>query len=123
MSLRDAYFEGETGLTAKLLAAHDAGVAWVGTDEGESYTGEYEAIMEGLEENAALGLETFTVSVTTSYLPVALRNNEGDNLILKAYLSGITEALSTQLIYNFECTPTLNTDDNAVTKIDLNFTF
>lgn len=124
MSLRDAYFEGATGLQAKLQAAHDAGVAWVGAEEaGPTYTGQYETIMEGLEENAAAGLTTFTVSVETTYLPAALRGNKGDNLILKAYLSGISEALSTNLIYNFECVPELNTDDTVTTKIDLNFTF
>lgn len=120
MSLRDAYYEGATGLAQKLQDAHDAGVALVGTSTGQ---GSYDDIVDGLEENAALGLQTFTVEITTAYNPVALRGNDGDNLILKAYLSGISEALSAQLIYDFECTPTLNTEDNAVTKIDLNFTF
>lgn len=124
MSLRDAYFEGVTGLQAKLEAAHDAGVDWVGTvASGPVYTGQYEAIETGLEENAAKGLTTFTVSIETSYLPAALRGNKGDNLILKAYLSGITEALSSNLIYDHECTPTLNTSDTVTTKIDLNFNF
>lgn len=120
MALRDAYFEGASGLTAKLLAAHDAGVALVGAAAGQ---GQYNAIVTGLEANAALGLKEFTVSITTTYNPAALRNNGGDNLIIKAYLSGVSEALSSQHIYDYECTPALNADDPDVTKIDLNFTF
>lgn len=122
MSLRDAFYENETGLLQKMKDAHDAGVAWVGT-VGEGYTGEYEAIESGLEENAAKGLTKFTVSIDVTYLPAALRGNKGDNLILKSFLSGVSEALSTNLIYDFECTPTLNTSDTVTTKIDLNFDF
>ncbi len=120
MSLRDQYFAGATGLTQKLQDAHDAGVALVGTQTGE---GQWDTITAGLQSNAASGLKTFTVTVPTTYLPAALRGNKGNNLILKAYLSGVTEQLSSQLIYDFECTPTLNTDDTVDTSIDLNFTF
>ncbi len=120
MALRDQYYAGATGLTQKLDDAHDAGVALVGTGTG---VGQWDAISTGLMLNAAAGLKTFTVTIPTTYLPAALRGNKGDNLILKAYLSGITEQLSVQNIYNFECTPTLNTDDNVNTSIDLNFSF
>lgn len=120
MSLRDQYFAGATGLTQKLQDAHDAGVDLVGTGTG---IGQWDAITAGLQTNAAAGLKKFTVTIPTTYLPAALRGNKGDNLILKAYLSGITEQLSNQLIYDFECTPTLNTSDTVDTKIDLNFNF
>lgn len=120
MSLRDQYFAGLTGLTQKLQDAHDAGVALVGTGTG---VGQWDAITTGLQTNAAAGLKVFTITVPTTYLPAALRGNKGDNLILKAYLSGITEQLSNQLIYDFECTPTLNTSDTVTTSIDLNFNF
>lgn len=120
MSLRDQYFEGVTGLTRKLKDAHDAGVELVGSQTGE---GQWDAITTGLQAAAAAGLKKFTVTVPTTYLPAALRGNKGDNLILKAYLSGITEQLSNQLIYDFECTPALNTNDTVDTKIDLNFNF
>lgn len=120
MSLRDQYFAGATGLTQKLKDAHDAGVALVGTGTG---IGQWDAITAGLQGGAAAGLKKFTVTIPTTYLPAALRGNKGDNLILKAYLSGITEQLSNQLIYDFECTPTLNTSDTVNTSIDLNFTF
>ena len=123
MSLKDAFYQNATGLLQKMQAAHDAAVAWVGTYSAPTYTGEYEAIEAGLEENAAKGLRTFTVTIATVYLPTVLRGNSGDNLITKAYLSGITEALSTNLIYSHECTPVLNTADPDVLQIDLNFDF
>lgn len=120
MSLRAQYFEGATGLTAKMQAAHDAGVALVGSGTG---IGQWDAITTGLQTNAAAGLKTFTVSIPTTYLPAILQGNDGDNLILKAYLSGITEQLSNQLIYDFECTPSLNDSDPDALKIDLAFNF
>lgn len=120
MALRDQYYAGATGLTQKLDDAHDAGVALVGTGTG---VGQWDAISTGLMTNAAAGLKEFTVTIPTTYLPAALRGNKGDNLILKAFLSGITEQLSVQNIYNFECTPALNTDDSVTTSIDLNFNF
>ena len=123
MGLRDAFYQNSTGLLQKMKDAHDAGVAWVGTVVDNVYSGQYEAIQTGLQENAAKGLRTFTVTITTTYLPAVLRGNNGDNLILKAYLSGIKEALSSNLIYDHECTPELNTTDPDVTKIDLNFVF
>lgn len=100
--------------------AHDAGVALVGTGTGQ---GQWDAISAGLMANAALGLKTFTITIPTTYLPATLRGNNGNNYILKAYLSGIVEQLSNQLIYDYQCTPTLNTDDTVNTSIDLNFTF
>lgn len=101
-------------------AAHDAGVDLVGTQTGE---GQWDAISAGLKTNAALGLSTFIVTIPVTYLPAALRNNKGNNLILKAFLSGVTEALSVQFIYDFQCTPTLNTSDTVTTSLDLNFAF
>lgn len=120
MSLKDAYYEGSSGLAQKLQAAHDAGVALVGTGTG---VGQYDTIVAGLQANAANGLKKFTVTVPVTYNPAALRTNKGDNLVLKAFLSGITEQLSVQLIYDFECTPALNTSDTVNTSIDLNFLF
>lgn len=120
MSLRDEFFEGSTGLHRKLKDAHDAGVALVGTQSGE---GQWDTIQAGLQANAALGMTIFTVTVPVTYNPAALRGNKGNNLILKAFVSGVSEALSAQLIYAFECAPTLNTSDTVDTKIDLNFNF
>jgi len=119
MSLRDEYFEGATGLSQKMEAAHDAGVVLV-TDVVGS---QYDAIVTGLQDAASKGLKEFTVTVPVTYNPAALRGNKGDNLILKSFISGIVEGLSTGLIYDFECTPTLNTTDTVDTSIDLNFSF
>ena len=120
MSLKSAYFDGSSGLILKLDAAHDAGVLLVGTQTGE---GQYDAIVTGLQANAANGLKKFVVTVPVTYNPANLRANKGDNLVLKAFLSGVSEALSSQGIYDYECNVTLNTSDTVDTKIDLNFTF
>ena len=120
MSLKDAYYQGATGLAAKLQDAHDAGVDLVGTQTGE---GQYDTIVAGLETNAAKGLKKFTVTVPVTFNPSSLRSNNGDNLVLKAFLSGVSEALSAQSVYDYECTPALNTSDTVNTSIDLNFTF
>ncbi len=119
MSLRDEYFEGATGLSQKMEAAHDAGVALV-TDVPGS---QYDTIVAGLQDAASKGLKKFTVTIPVTYNPAALRGNKGDNLILKSLISGITEGLSAGLIYDFECTPALNTTDTVNTSIDLNFSF
>lgn len=120
MSLKDQYYDGSTGLTLKLDAAHDAGVTLVGTGTG---VGQWDVIAAGLQANAANGLKKFTIIVPVTYNPANLRANKGDNLILKAFLSGVVEGLSAQNIYDFECTPTLNTSDTVNTSVDLNFTF
>ena len=120
MSLKDQFYDGATGLMLKLDAAHDAGVTLVGTGTG---VGQWDAIAAGLQANAANGLKTFTVTIPVTYNPSNLRANKGNNLVLKAFLSGVVEALSQQNIYDFECTPTLNTSDTVNTSVDLNFTF
>jgi len=120
MSLKDAYFEGSTGIHQLSRDAFNAGVALVGTIPGE---GQYTAIQTGLRDNAALGNVKFTVAVTTTYLPASLRNNKGDNLILNSYLAGVSQGLASSSVFNYECVPTLNTSDIVTTKIDLNFTF
>lgn len=120
MSLKNQYYDGVSGLASKLDAAHDAGVALIGTGTG---LGQWDTISTGLQTNAANGLKKFTVTIPVTYNPSNLRANKGDNLVLKAFLSGVVEALSQQDIYNFECEPTLNTSDTVNTSVDLNFTF
>lgn len=119
-TLKDAYYDGSTGLLAKQQAAFDAGEDLVGAAAGQ---GSFDDIVDGLEENAALGNTAFTVTIETTYLPTALRNNKGDNMILKAFLAGVSSGLAASSIFGFECTPTLNTTDTVTTSIDLNFTF
>lgn len=115
MSLRDDFYEGSTGLGQKLLAASDAGVALV--------VAQAATITAGLQANAALGLKKFTITLPVTYNPAALRNNKGDNLILKAFLSGIVSGLADESILDFECEPKLNTTDTINTQVDLNFNF
>lgn len=120
MSLKTDYLDGATGLTQKTQAAFDAGEALVGTQAGE---GQYDAISDGLKNNAALGLTTFTVTVPVTYNPAALRNNKGNNFILKAFLAGVSAGLAASGIFSYECTPVLNTADSVNTSVDLNFAF
>lgn len=112
MTLRTSYFDGETGLQAKLLAAFDAGAALVTTNNT--------AITTGLQTAAAQGKTTFTVQLTTTYQPAALRLQ---GLLMQAFLDGVSYQLASEDIMAFECTPSLNTSDLATLKVDLLFNF
>lgn len=112
MTLRDDYYSGSTGLQTQLDNAFTAGAALINGATG--------SISASLISAAAAGTTTFTVTMTTTYLPDYLRLK---GLLLKAYLDGVSDALAGQKIYSYDCTPTLNTADNMSTRIDLNFTF
>jgi hypothetical protein len=116
MSLKTDFFDGSTGLHQMEQNAFDAGVTFVTVDN-------LSAISAALVANAASGNTKFTVTLSTTYQPATLRANKGNNLILKSYLAGIQKGLSDQSIFDFECTPTLNSADSVDTKIDLNFDF
>jgi hypothetical protein len=116
MSLKTDYFDGATGLQTQVNNAFDAGVTFVAVTN-------LAAISAALISAAAAGKTKFTVTLLTSYQPSTLRGNNGNNLILKAYLAGISKALADQDVYNYEVTPTLNITDSVDTKIDLNFNF
>lgn len=116
MSLKTDFFDGVTGLLQQCDAAFTAGQTFVTVTN-------LTAISNDLKAQAALGLTSFTLTYITSYSPAALRGNKGNNLILKAYLAGITAGLAAQNIYNYEVTPALNITDTVSTKIDLNFNF
>lgn len=120
MSLKDSYFEGSTGLHQLSVTAFNAGIALVGATPGD---GQYTLIQTGLQSNAALGNRTFTITVPVTYNPVALRNNNGNNVILKSYFAGIQQALASSAVYNFECALTLNVADTVTTAVNFNFTF
>lgn len=90
---------------------------------GSDSTGNYATIRQALLDNASQGATKFTVTVTASLNPTALRANKGNNLLLKAYLAGITKGLSDQQLYSYEVTPALNVSDTVATYIDLNFAF
>jgi hypothetical protein len=116
MSLKTDYFEGLTGLHQKETDAFNAGVTFVTVTN-------LTVISAALVSAANAGNTKFTVSIITTYSPSVLKGNKGNNLILKSYLAGIQKGLSDQAIYDFECTPSLNTADALNTKIDLNFNF
>lgn len=116
MSLKTDFYNGATGLQEQCNNAFDAGVSFVTVTN-------LTAISNALISSAASGTTKFTVTLSTTYMPATLRGNKGNNLILKAYLSGIQKGLADQDIYEYECVPALNTVDNIDTKIDLNFNF
>jgi hypothetical protein len=117
MSLKTDYFDGATGLQTKMSDAFDVGTAYVTTNLA--------ALSTALVNNAAQGLTTFTVNTAgTSTLNAAyLRANNGDNLLLKAFLAGIKNGLATQDIFEYECNPTLNVASATSTSVNFNFTF
>ena len=115
MSLRTDYFDGITGLQAKINDAYDAGVAFVAANLSD--------LTSKLQAQAAAGNTSFTVSLLTTYLPSTLRGNKGNNYILKAYLAGVQGGMAGQEIYSFEVAPSLNAADSTDTYIDLKFSF
>jgi hypothetical protein len=120
MALKDDYLNGGTGLQTQMANAFAAGEALVGTQAGE---GQYNAISAGLQSNAALGNRAFTVTIPVTYNPSALRNNNGNNQILKSFLAGVGQGLAASSIYPHECVPSLNTTDTVSTSVDLKFSF
>jgi hypothetical protein len=117
MSLKTDFFDGATGLQAKMNDAFDAGSTYVTTN--------LSALSAALIANAAKGSTSFTVNVagTGSLNASDLRANNGNNLLLKAFLAGIVSGLSGQDIYSYECTPALNVTDSINTSVDFKFTF
>ena len=117
MSLKTDYFDGLTGLHQKMNDAFDAGVTYVSTNNT--------TIGNALKDNAAQGRTKFTVNLSgTGTLSAAyLRANNGNNLLLKAFLAGIVDGLASQDVYSYECSPALNVTDSINTSVDLNFNF
>lgn len=115
MSLKTDFLDGATGLTQKMQDAFDAGEAFVTTN--------LTTLSNSLKSNAAQGLTTFTVTITTSDNPTYLRGNNKNNLYLKSYFAGIQQGLAAESIYNYECTLALNTSDTVNTSVDFKFTF
>jgi hypothetical protein len=112
MSLKQDYFDGVTGFTEKMAASFAAGSAFVSANST--------ALTAALQEAAAAGKKTFTVSIVTSDNPAYLRLN---GLYAKTYLAGVVQALGAEDIYSYECSPTLNLADAVSVKVDFNFTF
>ena len=117
MSLKTDFYDGATGLQTKMNDSFDAGSAYI--------TANLSTISAALISNAAQGNTTFTVALTgTGTISGAyLRANNGNNLLLKAFLAGLASGLAGQDIYSYECRPALNTSDSFATNVDLFFTF
>lgn len=94
---------------------------------GVNATGNYAAVSTGLKNMAAMGRTQFVLTfpaVFTSTCNVsALRANNGNNLILKAYFAGIVYAFASEAIYDYEIRPVLNVSDRINTNVDLHFNF
>ena len=112
MTLRSDYFDGASGLNQQFADAFTAGSTFVTTNLA--------TLSAGLITAASNGQTTFTVTMVTGYKNAALRLS---GLIMKSYLAGISDALMTQGVYPFECTPALNVSSNTETSIDFKFTF
>lgn len=115
MSLKTDYYDGSTGLILQMDSAFTAGAAFVTTNLA--------TLSAALKAQAAAGVTTFTVTITTSDNPAYLRGNSGNNLYNKSYQAGIINGLAQQGIYGYEVAVALNTKDNVTTSIDFNFTF
>lgn len=101
-----------------------AGSAAVSTiQNGVAATGNYLALQTALKTAAAGGTTSFTTTITTSFNTVSLRANNGNNLLLKAYMAGIQSGLADTGIYNYECSLGLNIATADVTAIDFKFNF
>lgn len=115
MTLKSDYYDGLTGLNQQMNDAFDAGAAYVVTNTA--------TLAAALITAASEGKTAFTVTLVTSYKPVPMRANNGDNLLKKAYFAGITQGLANSDVYSYECTPGLNVSDSLTLKIDFVFNF
>ncbi len=110
MTLKTDY---TTALNTALTTAFNEGNAFVTTN--------LTILSTSLTTAAAAGQNTFTVFVTTSYLPEALKLNGN---LLKSYLAGIYAGLTAQGIYHtYEVALSLDTSTVGTNKIKFSFTF
>lgn len=112
MSLKTDFFDGVSGFNQQMGGVFDEGESFVTTNLATLTT--------ELQSAASKGLQSFKVSIVTSFEPQNLRL-KGNHL--KCYLAGIQAGLAAQDVYSHECTLSLNTDDTMETKIDFNFSF
>lgn len=115
MSLKTDYYDGLTGLHQKMNDAFDAGVAFVVTNQA--------GLSSDLIGAAAQGLTKFDTSYITSFNNGWLRQNNGNNLLNKAYFAGVQAGLANSQIYSYECTLSLDVSDAVSTKVKFSFNF
>lgn len=92
---------------------------------GVNPTGNFLTLQSGLINAAAQGLTCFVVTVQGTGAVNAgwLRANNGNNLLLKSFFSGIHAGLAEQNIYQYQCRLVLNVQDRVNTNVDFHFDF
>lgn len=112
MTLKTDFFDGASGYNQQMADVFAAGESFVSTN--------LSTLTAELQSNAAKGLQSFKVTIPTTFEPQNLRL-KGNHL--KCYFSGIQAALAAEDIYSHECSLSLNTDDTMETKVDFLFNF
>jgi hypothetical protein len=109
MTLRSDY---GGALDTALLTAKAAGVTLITTNLA--------TISTEMQNAAAQGKKTFTVTLVVSFQPDDLKL-EGN--LWSAYSSGVESQLIAEEVYSNEVSVTLNVSDTNQLQLDLNFTF
>ncbi len=121
MTLKTDY---TTALNTALTNAFTAGEAFATANIGYSDPPTNQVplpLTAACKTAAASGQNTFTVFLTTSYNPEALKLNGN---FLKSYLAGIYYGLTAQGVYHtYEVTLSLDTSTVGTNKIKFSFTF
>lgn len=102
-----------------------AGCAVTQVTAGVDPTGNYTTLDSALMSAAQQGLTDFSVTVqgTGTLNGGYLRQNNGNNLLLKSFFGGISYALATQKIYGYQCTLSLDVSDRTNTNVMFTFSF
>lgn len=109
MTLRTTY---SGALDAALIAARNAGQSLVTTN--------LSTISAAMSAAAASGLKSFVYTAAVSYQPADIRKL---GKLWAAFSTGIESQLSSEDIMFDEITVALNTSDQTILKVDLNFSF
>lgn len=117
MSLRDSYFDGPTGLNAKMDDAFAAGQAYVVANNTALATAMTGAAAQGQLQFSAI--ITGTGSMNAGYL----RANNGNNLLLKSFFAGIVDGLAAEEIYSYQVSLKLDVSDSVNTNVIFCFNF
>lgn len=114
----------------QVLAEIDSGsvgdyIACLTVQEGAGSTGNYTTINNALLSAAQQGLTDFLVTVqgTGTMNGGYLRQNNGNNLLVKSFFAGITYALASEEIYSYQCRLSLDVSDRTNTNVIFTFSF
>jgi len=92
---------------------------------GVNSTGNYSTLNSALLSAAQQGLTEFMVTIqgTGNVNGGYLRQNNGNNLLLKSFFGGISYALAGEKIYGYQCTLSLDVSDRTNTNVIFTFSF